>query len=140
MTDSFQSWRSTFPKQLPNTNASQRERPSVLLSDPDITYRSVTRRTHGQDTQSQGQEEPGWLWAGEWEIISRWKQRGEMTSKGRTGGGAAACVRGRDGQDIGAAGCTGLSGEFHCGRNRLSAARNRKWGSFINPALWSNPK
>lgn len=89
---------------------------------------------------SRGREEPGWLWAGEWEIISRWKQRGEMTSKGRTGGGAAACVRGRDGQDIGAVGCTGLSGEFHCGRNRLSAARNRKWGSFINPALWSNPK
>ena len=37
---------------------------------------------------SRGREEPGWLWAGEWEIISRWKQRGEMTSKGRTGGGA----------------------------------------------------
>ena len=64
MTDSFQSWRSTLPKQLPDTNASQRERPSVLLLDPD-TYRSVTRRTHVLDTQSRGGKEPSWLWAGE---------------------------------------------------------------------------
>lgn len=54
-----------------------------LHLDPD-TYEYNKAETQPRYTKSNDQQagkKPGSLWVGEWGIISRWKQRGEMMSR-----------------------------------------------------------
>lgn len=63
-----------------------------LHLDPD-TYKYNKAETEPRYTKLNNEqvgEEPRWLRDDEWEIISRWKQRGEMTS--RQDGRRSGCV------------------------------------------------
>lgn len=91
----------------------------LLHLDPHTCER-INANTQLRHTKSKNKQvgKGARLWADEWEVISRWKQRGDVTSR-KESHGEAVPVKGSNRRNRKAIRFTGLSVKFHCGRNIL---------------------